>query len=183
MIRHIVTINEAAHEWVREWNTFPVGMIEDLMRDRWEEWEEITEPAVGDRVVVNEEGHEGEEGEIVSKDEGGDEAGYLVELDAGFLIGTNEVSVIREDILPMWGWMWQFSNPFDVYWVEEGDGVRVLSDCGYRVIRSDSWGIFFGIDGAGYDFYGAHHEPLYLKRGLRWHDVDRNGNKIDWYED
>ena len=45
-----------------------------------------------------------------------------------------------------------------------------MSDCGFRVYQHEEWGFFFGIDGAGYDFYSEHWIPLYKRRGLQWHD-------------
>ena len=36
--------------------------------------------------------------------------------------------------------------------------------------KHEEFGYFFGIDGAGYDFYEAHWTPLYKARGLHWHD-------------
>lgn len=74
------------------------------------------------------------------------------------------------DGLPMWGMMWAFSDPCDSdYWMER-DGLKALSAAGFRVFYSDEFGYFFGIDGAGYDFYEAHWIPLYKARGLHWHD-------------
>lgn len=35
-----------------------------------------------------------------------------------------------------------------------------MSQCGFRIFRSEEFGYFFGIDGAGYDFYEAHWIPL-----------------------
>ena len=60
----------------------------------------------------------------------------------------------------------------DDYWMEELDGIKVMSDCGFRIYESDDWGYFFGIDGCGYDFYEAHWIPAYRKRGLQWHDPE-----------
>ena len=45
-----------------------------------------------------------------------------------------------------------------------------MSNCGFRIYESEEFGYFFGIDGAGYDFYESHWEPLYKARGLHWHD-------------
>ena len=52
----------------------------------------------------------------------------------------------------------------------EGDGSKLMSECGFRVYESEDFGFIFGIDGAGYDFYESHWIPLYKARGLRWHD-------------
>ena len=47
-----------------------------------------------------------------------------------------------------------------------------MSECGFRIYYSEKYGYFFGIDGAGYDFYEAHWIPLYKARGLKWHEND-----------
>ena len=72
-----------------------------------------------------------------------------------------------ENALPMWGTMWSFG---DDYWLEEKGGLRVMSQCGFRIYKSGEFGYFFGIDGVGYDFYEAHWTPLYEARGMKWHD-------------
>lgn len=69
--------------------------------------------------------------------------------------------------LPMWGTMFSFKDPFDVDWLR--DNLDKMKECGFTVFDSD-YGYFFGIDGAGYDFYEAHWLPLYDARGLHWHD-------------
>ena len=75
---------------------------------------------------------------------------------------------------PMWGTMWSFGNSLDNYWLDEENGITRMSKCGFRIFKSEEFGYFFGIDGAGYDFYEAHWIPLYNERGLMWHD-----SKID----
>lgn len=72
-----------------------------------------------------------------------------------------------DEELPMWGTMWQFIYSFDTDWLEEH--IEEVSSCGFRIFKSKNFGYFFGIDGAGYDFYEAHWIPLYLARGLKWH--------------
>ena len=88
-----------------------------------------------------------------------------------------EVTVFSEDepphdFLPMWGTMWSFHDWVDRYWIEEMDGVEVMSELGFRIYFNEDFGYFFGIDGAGYDFYEAHWIPLYRIRGLQWHDEE-----------
>lgn len=39
-----MTINDAAHKWVGEFNAISQGMIERLMRAAPDEWEELTLP-------------------------------------------------------------------------------------------------------------------------------------------
>lgn len=91
----------------------------------------------------------------------------------------SEVTVFDEDdeddyreFLPMWGTLWAFSDPTDIWWLEEKDGIATMSKLGFRIYHHEEWGYFFGIDGAGYDFYEAHWIPLYKARGLHWHKED-----------
>ena len=95
-----------------------------------------------------------------------------MDLDGGpsILVEPDNLEVVDEDTLPMWGTMWSFGDSCDNYWLEYADGIRVMSDCGFRIYRHEEWGHFFGIDGAGYDFYSEHWIPLYKRRGLQWHD-------------
>lgn len=171
-----MTINDAAHEWVKEFNAFPYGMIEKLMKNDPNEWYEVTMPAYGDRVYVYEEGEYGEIENIrePSDDDDIEEILYEITLDKG-----NKVFCTRDDFeseyyggLPMWGTLWQFGDSCDDWWLEEGDGIRIMSECGFRIYEHEEFGYFFGIDGAGYDFYEAHWIPLYKARGLHWHDEE-----------
>lgn len=97
----------------------------------------------------------------------------------------SEVTVFADDendeyreFLPMWGTMWSFSDPCDNWWLEEKDGIRIMSELGFRIYSHEEWGYFFGVDGAGYDFYEQHWIPLYKARGLHWH---KEGNENDLY--
>lgn len=47
-----MTINDATHKWVSEFNAIPQSMIERLMRAAPDEWEELTLPRAGSRVHV-----------------------------------------------------------------------------------------------------------------------------------
>lgn len=140
-----MTISDAAHKWVNEFNAIPQSMIERLMRDRYEEWEELTMPHVGSRV-------------------------HVFDL-------PDDLEIVNDDPLPMWGTMWSFGDSCDNYWLENAGGVKVMSECGFRIYRHEEWGHFFGIDGAGYDFYSEHWIPLYRMRGLQWHDPDTEVKK------
>ena len=169
MKREIITINDAAHEWVREFNAIPYGMIEKLMKNDPDEWHEVTKKSRGDRVYIYD---SGDYGEIVSYDEETEK--YTVELDNREVIQVAEDDMESEYYgeLPMWGTLWQFGDSADDWWLEEGDGIRIMSECGFRIYEHEEFGYFFGIDGAGYDFYEAHWIPLYKARGLHWHDEE-----------
>ena len=85
-------------------------------------------------------------------------------------VTSPEIDTDYYDQLPMWGTMWSFGESLDEYWLDNKDGIEQMSQCGFRIFKSEEFGYFFGIDGAGYDFYEAHWIPLYNKRGLKWHD-------------
>ena len=70
----------------------------------------------------------------------------------------------------MWGTMWSFNSIFDKEWIEKERNQKAMANCGFRIYHHEEWGYFFGIDGAGYDFYEAHWIPLYKARGLQWHN-------------
>lgn len=161
----------AAEAWVREMNAFPQAMIQKLMEADFEDWKEVTAPSKYDRVFVFD--YECE-GEIIDIDEDGD---YIIRLDdEGITIdrSADGFDVLRDDVLPMWGTMWQFGDSCDDCWLEEMDGIRIMSECGFRIYESEEFGYFFGIDGAGYSFYEAHWIPLYERRGLHWHNEEES---------
>ena len=173
MTKEIKTVREAAVEWVRGFNAFPRTMIHQLVLDDPDSWEDLTELHKGLHVNTLVYG----EGEIVDVVFEGKAVTYMVELDEPDDKGNTVVECRAEDIeideyglLPMWGTMWQFDDVCDEYWMEEKNGIAVMSSCGFKIFHHEEWGYFFGIDGAGYDFYENHWIPAYLKRGLQWHD-------------
>lgn len=160
------SIYDAAHAFVSEMNAVPQSMIQTLMHSDVDSWSEVTAPSVGCRVFVY---AEYADGEIIDTDEDGD---YIIRMDEGYTIDrtSDDFYVLRDELLPMWGTMWSFGDTLDDDWLEEDGGIQKMSDCGFRIYYHEEWGYFFGIDGAGYDFYEAHWLPLYKARGLRWHD-------------
>ena len=102
-----------------------------------------------------------------------------VELDNGILISATEdnleIQFEYNYLVPAWGTMWQFNDFCDDWWLEEKDGIRIMSNLGFRIFYHEEWGYFFGLDGGGYDFYEGHWIPLYKVRGLHWHkDAEEN---------
>lgn len=162
-----MTIKDATYEWVREFNAIPQGMIAELMRNDEFSWQEVTACASGDRVYC----YEYEEyGKIEAYD--GETEMFLVNLDNGEQVQVDEsdMELTQDDDLPMWGTMWSFGDSADDWWLSDGEGISIMSECGFRIYEHEEYGYFFGIDGAGYDFYEAHWIPLYKARGLKWHD-------------
>lgn len=165
-----ISIKDAVQRWVAEFNAIDQSMISTLMDYCEWDWEEVTCPIVGDIVYVYTSDCEGE---IISCDEGI----YNIELNDGEIVKADKYDIERyEHALPMWGTMWSFGDSFDDYWLKEKNGIQIMSECGFRIYHHDEWGYFFGIDGVGYDFYEAHWIPLYLKRGLKWHDEEDEAN-------
>ena len=167
MRRQGITINDATREWVREFNAIPQDMIATLMGNDPDSWRELTVKRYGDRVYCYD---HNEYGEIEAYDE--ETELYTVALDTGesVEVADEDMELDHYDGLPMWGTMWSFDDSCDDYWLTDLEGIRKMSFCGFRIYEHDEWGIFFGIDGAGYDFYEAHWIPLYKARGLKWHD-------------
>ena len=167
-----MTIHEATELWVnRDMSAIPRDMIEICMNAQPDEWREVTAPARYDRVEVNDPvcgEWDGEITEVLPDDL------YRIHMDNGENVDLNEdeFAIARDDGLPMWGTMWQMTDICDQDWLEEDDGIRILSECGFRVYESDEFGYFFGIDAAGFDFYEAFWIPLYKARGLQWHDPE-----------
>ena len=170
MIKAGMTVKEAAREWVNGFSKFPQDMIGKLMAMDADAWQELTMPKLCDRVCVTTlpENCESEEcsGEITNLISECDL--YQITLDDGTIIeiSAEDFEVERDDSLPMWGWLWQFGDSADDYWLSNMGGIKLMSRCGLRVYEHDEWGYFFGIDGAGYDFYDEHWCPLYKARGL-----------------
>lgn len=167
-MRKGVTIKEAAEMWVREMNAIPQGMIQKLMTIEDGDITEVTEPAIGDRVYCFQPitSHYGVIDDIY------EDGRYHLRMHDGSWTDAerDDFEVERDDILPMWGTMWAFGDSCDDYWLEEDGGIKIMSECGFRIYRSDEFGYIFGIDAAGFDFYEAFWIPLYKARGLRWHD-------------
>lgn len=173
MIQHGMTVKEAAERWVGEMNQFSYDMVEKLFGN-WEQVSEVTTPARHDRVYVYSIPDESNthEGEIIDYDE--ESETYTVEMDDGVHVELEDgdFDVSRDGGLPMWGWLWQFGDSCDDYWLSDCGGIRKMSMCGFRVYEHEEYGYFFGIDGAGYSFYDEHWIPLYKARGLEWHDPE-----------
>ena len=122
-------------------------------------------PTIGDTIYVYDTGINGT---IIAQVDDG----YQILLDNGTDITAtvDDFTLVQNDIQPIWGTMWSFGESVDVYWLENGAGLTALSECGFRIFKHEEFGYFFGIDGAGYDFYEEHWIPLYKARGLQWHN-------------
>ncbi len=181
MIKNGMTVREAAQEWVKTFDAIQRGMIEKLMSCDYDGWHEVTLPNTGDRVYVYELPDDGSfkanSGEILGFDEEKGEYRILLDDEKVVFVAEDEFEVEHDDTLPMWNTMWSFGDMCDTRWLENKEGIRKMSERGFRVYESDEFGYFFGIDGCGYDFYEEHWIPLYRARGLQWHDPE-NGKSV-----
>ena len=164
-----MTTREATEKWVGEFNAIPQGMIAKIWQADMDDMHEVTKPRVGDHVFHYPRQESGEIAEVFH-----DEDHYVIHLTGGNFIAakSDNFTVERDDGLPMWGTMWSFGDRCDEYWLEEQDGIQVMSDHGFRIYEHDEFGYFFGIDGVGYNFYEHHWMPLYEARGLQWHEKE-----------
>jgi hypothetical protein len=165
---------DAVRQWVGEFNAIPQALIEKAYNfDEIYEMELTPIPKKYECDTCSEEFDkdffENEAGETSDGDklcpsclEGNEESdAYIVE---------EEDYDSVEYGLPMWGTMWTFSSSLDSDWAL--NHLDIMADLGFKVYESDELGVFFGINGAGYDFYEAHWNELYKARGLRWHRED-----------
>lgn len=165
------TKSDACHEWVRGFNAFPYRMIEKLISNDYGDWTEITPITKCDTVYVSEYNEYGEVIEIYENED--EEKIAKVELrseEEAVEVSVDDIEVERDGFLPMWGTLWQFGDSIDDWWLE--NNLDKMAECGFRIYESYEFGYFFGIDGAGYDFYSEHWIPLYDARGLHWHESE-----------
>lgn len=173
------TIKEAAQEWVNGFNAIPSGILEKLLRNDPEELYEITPPGQYDKVYITDGKHKNEYGTIIRRSKS-DENKYQIELDTSkkrVTLHKDDFEVERDGFLPMWGTLWSFGDSIDEEWANGehiGPHLQEMSDCGFRIYEQEDYGLIFGIDGCGYDFYEEHWIPLYKARGLHWHKEEES---------
>lgn len=169
-----ITIREATEKWVGTMNTIPTNMIAKLIQADYEEWREVTVPMIGDKVEVWDIPETSNSHYGIIETYNPDDGSYTIMLNDNVVVDAckDDFYVCREDELPMWGTMWSFGSDIDDYWLTNMGGLEIMSNHGFRIYESDEFGYFFGIDGAGYDFYSEHWIPLYKERGLHWHDIE-----------
>ena len=92
------------------------------------------------------------------------------EFDTAYTKWEEEVQIAEDAMeLPMWGTMWVAEDSNEL--------AKDLIDCGFTVYRPDEGiladcyegRLLFGVNGAGYSFYGAHWIPLRATRLARAH--------------
>lgn len=162
-----VTVRDAVEMWLsRCFDAINQDIIARLMKYEPDKWREVTVPVAGDSVFVFK---TGTYGDVIECDkQSGDYRIRLVN-DSKMYARAKDFRGVYFDKLPAWRTMWSFSDDFDDRWFRKQGGLEIMSELGFRVYEHEDFGYFFGIDGAGYDFYEAHWIPLYRARGLLWH--------------
>lgn len=170
-MREKLTLEQATKKWVDTFNCINQSLIERIISSEKHEYDftELTTPVIGDYVGVNNYSLDYNTYELKDIDYDNDvaiiydeEEGKDVEVD------YHAVYIEHDTTLPMWGYMWTFGDSSDEAWAREH--LEEVSACGFRIYEDeDDSTLYLGIDGAGYNFYSSHWEPLYKARGLKWH--------------
>lgn len=170
MERNKITAEDATRKWVEELNLIPQTILNKSLMT------EVTPLSLHDYVEVIQGDYYGCHGSIVEVIKDGSSemiTDFRVEFDGGHGAMAMSYQSLAHHYyyeFPIWGTMWTFGNSSDENWLANG-GLQKMADCGFRIFRFEEDDLYiFGIDGAGYDFYEKHWVPLYLKRGLEWHD-------------
>lgn len=159
-----MTIAEAAEKWVDGFNAIPQALLVKAYKDDIDSVSELTKVRTGDNVWSND-----YQGEYEVKSINTEKETAVIDVDGkNKTVKLDDISHEYDDFFPMWGTLWTFNDSSDEDWAE--NHLQEMTNCGFRIYESDELGIFFGIDGAGYDFYSEHWVPLYKACGLQWHD-------------
>ena len=161
-----MTINNAVNTWKNaHMSMIATAMIERLASlDTMDDWQEVTTPVKGDLVTT----HDYADGEILSVN---DDGTYTIKTDDGKVnLLSDSFWVEHETQFPIHGTMFSFNDCFDDEWLANEDGIRIMSELGFRVFYSQEFGYFFGWDCGGYDTFEQMWKPLYKARGLQWHE-------------
>ena len=166
-----MNIKDAAMLWVqRDMWAIPSTVAEKLQKlSEYTDFEDITPISTDDKVWSDKEQGVGYVTNIYIDEDG--EEKIVVDFD-GEEIECDRYDLSREEFgdLPMWGCLWAFNDMCDKEWIEKYENQIKMAELGFKLYDSEDYGIAFGIDGCGYDFYEAHWIPLYKARGLHWHD-------------
>lgn len=167
-----LSFEDAVRRWVGEFNAIPQSLIEKAYGHEVFELEITPVPKKYECDTCSEE-FDREEYDRAEENEYGDKHCPTCLENDEYSVAYIEEEDDHDSMdygLPMWGTMWSFGTGLDDDWAR--NNLEVMSELGFKIYESDELGVFFGIDGAGYDFYEAHWNKLYLARGLRWHYID-----------
>lgn len=170
------TKKEATRQWIGEWNAHPQWMIEKMIGENHDNWQNVTPVTfdVGDDVLCSyDENDLTEHGELYTiKEINTDDDTYMLEV-GDLLVKVDRSDIEKEEerpIIPMWSVLWSMGEDLDHQWINEN--LEKIASCGIEIFEYDdgyNQMHFLGINGCGYDFYESHWIPLYEQRGLQWH--------------
>lgn len=179
MKKTMMMTTEAAHKWVSGFHQFPRDMVRTLMKADPASWSEVTTLSPWADVKVSMPCQTVDGMPYQGKEPYGNLMGRMKD---GWKIRMvdDEIVYVKGDgfklnpltALPKYVCLFQFDNQCDEEWLENGDGIRLMSECNFRIYRHEEWGYFFGPDMAGYSVYSTHWVPLYQARNLQWHNED-----------
>ena len=157
---------EATEKWVNEFNAIPQALLVKAYKDDIDSVSELTNVRIGENVWSND-----YRGECEIKSINFDKETAIIDVNGEEkTVNLDDLSHDYDDFFPMWGTLWTFDDSSDEDWAK--NHLQEMTNCGFRIYESEELGIFFGIDGAGYDFYESHWVPLYSARGLHWHNSE-----------
>jgi len=145
-------IRKACEKWVKEWSCIPTELLERAYGETFDDIE-IIAPEFEDYKK-----------EYI-KD------GYC-DGDCESCRYENCRDSYFEDVpkIPAWGWVFVPKEEIDQRWLKAC--AEIIADwCDVIVYYTEEIGYYIGFNGAGYDFYDAHWIPLYILRGLKWHET------------
>lgn len=168
------TIREATEAWIREWDFIQKGLIQDAIREKAWVWNELTPLTVGDSVcfwdATNLKGETYDDYGEIEKVEGEKVVIRTSETGERVVADKDNVEVEGRDWFPAWNTLFQPKDSADENFIREN--LQKVADCGFRIYEHDDYGIYLGIDGAGYNFYEEHWIPLYKVAGMHWNDEE-----------
>lgn len=174
---------EAVEKLMYCMSTVDSGVIAALMLAQGDDWEEVTTPCVGCRVTLYE-GDDEIDGEVhqLSYDIATQKTSYGIDVGDEDDMWTDDTSlfdVVFDSILPNCDVMFSPQNVFGDFltpnWFEHG-GIEILSQIGFRVYKSNTFGYFFGVDNADLEHAGLEEffGLLYDSLDLEWdNDCER----------
>lgn len=131
MQRNIITVKDAAQEWVNGFNAIPYAVIEKICNHDIDSIYELTKDREGDYIYSYKHNDMGEIEEIL-KDH------IIATIDGRKVkLKSNEYTVEHDSFLPMWGTLWTFGEWLDENWAKEN--LRTISNCGFRIYEQEDF--------------------------------------------
>lgn len=161
-------------DWTERRYSIPTNMMRDMINEM-SEWQEVTSPLVGDRVVISPDLDDISDGigysKIVCDDNDGT---YAVALKNGelLILEASDFEVVRDTTVPNFHKMWRLDSYTFREWLFDGDGVRIMTELGFRIYYHEEYGFWAGIEvGKGHNVIKDYWIPLYEMLGRTWDEM------------